>query len=121
MDTAGVIASFLTGTYTVTRTADDTMTHGRATAGSSSTLTIKASVQPAKGDDLLLLAEGRRATETRVVYTTTELGVGIGPNKADRLSIDGVDWQVQHVESWRPDPLTPAPYFRCLVQRVVTS
>ncbi len=103
LDAGDVIASLDTGSYTVTRRARATFdSHGRAQAGGTSTLTIDASVQPASGRDLLRLPEGRRATETRVVYTPTALIVGGegAANEADLIAIDGRTWEVQLAESW---------------------
>lgn len=122
MNTAAIVQSFMTGTYTVTRTAASTFTAGRAVPGSTSTVSIMASVQPAAGKDLLRLAEGRRTEETRVVFTDTQLKDGAEGSayEADRVSIDGQDWEVQQIESWRGDPLTPVPYFRCIVQAAAT-
>lgn len=122
MDVQGLIESFLTGTYTVTRVSGIAYVNGRASAGSTSTLSIDASVHPAAGNDLLRLPEGQRTIETRIVFTTTELKEGSEGStyKADKVSIDGALWEVQTVESWRPDPGTDAPYFRCIVQAVAT-
>lgn len=114
LDSARLISRFATGTYTVTRRTASTYVAGRAVAGSSSTLTITASVQPASGRELERLPEGRRAKETRVLYTTTPLYVGGqgAAYEADRIAIGGATWEVQHVEAW------PAAggYTRALVQ-----
>jgi hypothetical protein len=121
VDAGDLINDFATGTYTVTRRAAATMVKGRAVPGATSTLTIAASVQPASGRDLLQLPEGRRSVETRVVFTATELLVGRqgAPNECDHILIDGQDWEVQQVQSWRLSPDTDAPYWRCIVQATV--
>jgi hypothetical protein len=118
VDAADLISDFATGTYTVTRRAAATLVKGRAQPGATSTLTVTASVQPASGRDLLRLPEGRRSIETRVVFTATQLLIGIegAANESDLISIDGQTWEVQQVQSWRLSPSTDAPYWRCIVQ-----
>lgn len=80
-------------------------------------LTIQASVQPATGKDLLRLPEGRRANETRVVFTTTQLYTGDQGDAfaADLLLIDGDPWEAQHVEVWQQSGIQGTGY-RCIVQ-----
>lgn len=119
LDAADLIDSLSTGTYTVTRRAAATNDgHGRAVAGSTSTLTITASVQPASGRDLMRLPEGRRTIETRVVYTTTRLLTGGqgAANEADLLTIDGASYEVEQVQTW-PGAVG---YYRCIVQARAT-
>lgn len=115
LDAADLIDSFATGPYTVTRRAAATWSNGVAVPDPSpTTFSITASVQPASGRDLLRLPEGRRSVETRVLYTSAQLQVGAqgGALEADRVTIDGAVWEVQHVELW------PAAvgYYRCIVQ-----
>lgn len=114
LDAADVIASLDTGTYAVTRRSAATYVLGRSQPGGTAPLTIDASVQPATGRDLLRLPEGRRTTETRVVYTPTPLLVGGQgtANEADLIAIDGRTWEVQLAESW---PGAPG-YCRAIVQ-----
>ena len=109
--TADDIDALATGTYTVTRRAVATFAAGRAVAGATSTLTVTAAAVPATGRDLLRLPEGRRATETRIVFTTTALLVGGqgSANDADLVGIDGRTWEVQQVESF-------PGYYRAIVQ-----
>lgn len=120
MDIADLIASFstLASTYSVTRRAAATYVAGRAVAGATSAVQITASVQPATGRDLLRLPEGRRALETRVLFTTTQLFAGEqgGVNEADQVTIEGIVWEVQHVEEW-VDAMTLTDGFRCVAQR----
>lgn len=115
LDASDVIDSLGTGNYSVTRRAATSFNHGRAQAGPvQSVFTIDASVQPASGRDLLRLPEGRRSTETKVVFTATQLQVGqeAGASEADIVDIDGRRWEVQLAESW---PGTTG-YWRCIVQ-----
>jgi hypothetical protein len=115
LDAADVIAELDTGTYTVTRRAAATTDgHGRKLPPLRTQLAIDASIQPANGRDLQRLPELRRASETRVIYTTTPLLVGGqgSANESDLLAIQAEVWfdrpglagivtvEVQHVESW---------------------
>lgn len=59
--------------YTITRYAAGTMVKGRYVAGSTSTLTIQASIQPVSGEDLKSLPEGRRLDDFVKVYTDSNL------------------------------------------------
>lgn len=116
MDIAGLISSFSTGTYTVTRTTAVPPVRGRAQDGVESTLTITASVSPAVGLALEKLKEGRNSRQSRTLFTATELFVG-GPGEAyeaDHIEIDGTDWQVEEVQTW-VDSLTGAIGYKCTV------
>lgn len=116
MDVAALIASFSTGTYTVTRMARGTITRGRAEAGVETTVSIIASVSPATGDDIERLPEGRRAKEARTLFTTTLLYVGGqgADYEADTVTIDSTDWEVSHVEKWL-DSLSGGIGYKCVV------
>lgn len=118
MDVAGLISSFSSGTYTVTRRAAATITTGRAVAGATSSVTITASVQPASGRDLQRLPEGRRAIETLTLFTTTQLLVGGqgAANEADLVTIGGKVYEVQLVETWPVTSLNAAAAYRALAQ-----
>jgi hypothetical protein len=116
---ASLVSRFSTGTYTVTRTARGSVVRGRVQDGTETTFDITASISPATGNDLLKLPEGRRAVETRRLFTTTLLTVGGQgeANEADSVSIGGADWLVQHVERWQDSQSTGICY-SCLVQCV---
>ena len=119
MDTSGLLASFMTGSYTVKRTAAGSFAHGKAVVGTVTLFSINATVHPASGQDLLCLEEGRRSNETRVVFTPTQLSVNkVGDAyQADKVVIDGEDWECQHRETW-VDPSTRTVYYRHIVQAV---
>ncbi len=102
MSLNGVIARFATATsYTVTRVAAGSTTAGRYTAGASSSVTIVGSVQPVTGRLLKVLAEGQRADEARVLYTTTQLFTRTPTNEPDRVTIDSELWEVFRVDRWQ--------------------
>jgi hypothetical protein len=100
MGLLGVIGRFETGTYTVTRTAQGVYTNGRYTPGATTTFPIVASIQPVTGRDLQLLPEGQHASESRIVYTTTELRSRATANDPDTIAIDGEAWDVISFERW---------------------
>lgn len=115
MDAADLIASFATGTYTVTRRVRANFVAGRPVAGATSSFTVTACVQSANGRDLMRLPELRRSMDTCVIYTATELKVGAqnSANESDLIAIDGISWEIQHVEAW---PQTRNLYWRCIAQ-----
>lgn len=114
-DLSDVVALLSSGSYTVTRyTADSYDSNGIAVQGTSSTLSIGASVQPASGRDLQLLPEGRRTIETMKLWTATLLTTSESSAGADRISIDGATFEVVNVERWGP----LGNYTKALVQKV---
>jgi hypothetical protein len=100
MDLSGVIESFLTGIYTVTRTQPATFTDGRAVSGSTSTFTTRACIQPASGRQLKELPEGSRSDEAVAIYSESELLTVGATQEADTLVYRGEVWQVQNVKRW---------------------
>ena len=105
---------FPTGTYTVTRTEAGSRTDGHYTPGAPSTLQIVADVQAVTGRLLRDLPEGRRAEDTMVVYTLTEL-IALDPaTDSDVISIDGDDWRVFKVQRFR----VFANRYRAWVERI---
>ncbi len=119
MDVSSLLASFQTGTYTVTRTPIGTVQHGKEVVGTPTTLFIDATVYPATGMELLRLEEGRRSNETMTVITSTLLYVdgAESANEADIVTIGGTDWEVQNRETWT-DPRSGSVAYRCIVQAV---
>jgi hypothetical protein len=117
MDATALISSFSTGTYTVSRRVASTYTKGNPVSAIPSTFTIDAAVIPATGKDLQRLPEGRRAIESKTVYTPTLLYTGGQgeANEADWISIDSANWEVQHVETWEAD----ASFYVCVVQKAM--
>lgn len=119
MNTAELVEAFATGTYTRTRTTAGTYSAGRYSAGSTATASIRASVQPLTGRDLMVLPEGRRGDATVAVYTTTELRVTSPAGAADKLTIDGETWEIIHVEPWVDNQSTTV--YRAIAARTTPS
>jgi hypothetical protein len=96
---AATVARFATGTYDVTR-ADGPGSHvdGVFVPGSTSTVTIRASVQPVSGRELERLPEGLRTRELLSLFTLDALLVEAPDVRPDIVTIRGETWQVQNVE-----------------------
>lgn len=108
MDISSLVSSFATaGSYVVTRTPRGTTDRGKISRGPAASFTITASVSPAMGDDLKRLPEGRRSAESRCIYSTVlpQLGGQGLLYEADVVTIDGVNWEVEQVQTWN-DPLS---------------
>ncbi len=118
MDAADLIDSF-GKPYTVTRRASNGTDRGRALPTTNSTIPIIAAVQPATGRDLDQLPELQRSHESKVVFTITQLMIAEegGAFLSDVISIDGRDWQIQHLETWKSS-IEESNYFRAIVQAV---
>lgn len=120
MDLSALVLAFATGTYTVTRRGPaTTVVHGLLTPATATTLSIVASVSPLTGRDLERLPELRYDSETRALFTVTELSPGGqgATYQADMVTIDGEDWEVVHVETWKHPSGVNATCYRCIVQR----
>lgn len=77
---------------------------------------IRASFQPVSQKDLQLLPEGMRNQGTVKIYTETEL-LTVDTSECgspDRLCHEGVNYQVQSVDSWKD----VGNYFRVIAVRV---
>lgn len=120
MNVSGLINSFATGTYTVTRTARGTVSKGKIAAGTTSTLTITAAIWPASSPDLLRLPEGRRSSFSMNVMTSTELLIGGQGSayEADKIAMNGDTWEISVVDPWQ-DPLSRVTGYRCLATVVL--
>jgi hypothetical protein len=111
----GVIATH-GSSYTVTRRATGAYASGIWVDGATSTITIRAHVQPVTGRDLKTLPEGQRTEDARIVYTTTELKATAGG--PDSIAIGGEAYEVIKVETWSG---LGGTHYRAVVARVATS
>lgn len=69
-------------------------------------IAITASIQPATGQDMQNVEEGRRAGGVFAVFTDTAIQTavqGASPTKADQLEIGGIRHEAVHVEPWDND------------------
>lgn len=108
------INALASGTYTVTRYGAGSYSNGGATLGSSSTFTIRASVQPATGRELQRLPEGERVRDWLAIWTPTLLRTQEGSSAPDRISIDGYTYEVAIVDDW----MSEGGYCKAIAQRL---
>jgi len=102
-------------TFSVKRVIPGTYAKGRYVEGAETSFNITASKQPPTGKEMLLMPEGRRETETYILYTDTKLNPAIqGGANADRVVIDGDDFEVLKCETWQNDIIN---HYRATVQR----
>lgn len=81
-------------------------------------IAITASIQPATGNDMRNLPEGRRAGGVFAVYTSTAIQTtvhGASPTKADQLVIGGIRHEAMHVEPWQNGVIN---HYRALFARI---
>lgn len=97
-----LIASMNGINLSVTRYAAGTYVAGKYVPGAASTVTALATVQPLGGNDIMRIPEGDRTRERRKLYSADLLYIErpATKNKADEVSIDGVAWQVESIETW---------------------
>ncbi len=115
MSLADTIDTFGTGTYTVTRTAAGARTGGMVAQGAQSTFSVEASVVPAGGRSLQVMAHGVRAEEIRTLYTKTPLKV-LEP-ECDVVTIDGEGWRAFQCKRWDVEVFGD-PFYEVLVSRI---
>ncbi len=114
MDLSSVILDFASD-YTVTRyTGVGSYSDGVHVPPASSTLTVKAVVQPMSGRELERLPEGLRAGEVQVVYSLERLRAKAPNETPDQISIGGASWQVETSEDWQ----VLGNYYRSVVRKV---
>lgn len=100
-----------------TRFAAGTRTNGHWVEGSTSTLSFQASVQPLGSEEMSLVPEGRRDTARFALFTDFRLRTADdeGGTNADRVTIDGEEYEVFAVDIWQNDVI---PHYRALVATV---
>lgn len=82
------------GTYTVTRTATGTRSHGRYTPGAATTFPIVAGIEPADPNGLQDLPAGQRADDLIQIFTDTELLTRTPTTDPDVITYRGEPWTV---------------------------
>ncbi len=106
-------------TYTVTRTAAGTYTLGRYTAGSTTSPSALASVQPVTGRDLQLVPEARRTETVIKLYADVEMVALDETYDGDQLTYDGDTYTVITSERW--DGFGGDVYWKVFAVRKVVS
>lgn len=108
------------GAETITRKRYGPVTRGLdglATFPSPTSTSIRASVQPAGGKVLETLDEGERTRDPRVVFSSSDLRPvdEATSSPADRLVVDGSDYEVRDVKVYRRGRLV---HYRAVVLKV---
>lgn len=94
-DLSFAVSLLATHDVTITRyTGGGADANGRATARSSTTSTVRGSVQPMTGQDLKRLPEGTTFSDTQAVFVTAAVEPG------DEFTIDGQRYQVAFASPW---------------------
>lgn len=85
------------------KSTPDTYVNGKLVAGAVTTSTIQASVQPLRGQEMLLLPEARRTSQAVWVYTDTQLRVAntVTGYNADIVTAFGSDFEIFSCEPWQ--------------------
>ena len=100
----------------VKRPAAGSYVNGVWVAGAESTLSVKASVQPATTEDLQSLPENRRTLGAYRLYSSTRFQSLVeGEQNPDIIVIDGQDYEVTQVEPWLNGIIT---HYKALAVRV---
>lgn len=95
MSITGVIDSFNSGAYTITRPAGDSYVNGELVTGTPTSVPVAvANVQPVVGRDLLALEEGRREAGVVLMLTETEV------RAKDTFVYLGSTWECFQVDPW---------------------
>jgi hypothetical protein len=91
-------------------------TTGLYQPASVSTISIIATVQPAKSTDVMLLPEARRQVGSVVVYTKAKLNLPTeGGGQGDIVVSGGSEYEVLAVDSWQNGLLSHYKYYAARV------
>jgi hypothetical protein len=104
------------GSYTVTRVPVRVVdSHGRLTAPSgTTTFGITGGIQPTNGRDLDILVESGVTSESRKLYSNTQLQTRVPGREPDKVTIDNESWTVYTCTRWQGFDET---IFICLIAR----
>ncbi len=104
MSVIGLISNF-GETVVLNRYAVSSLVNGKWVAGLITLSNITMSVQPLNGDEIEELSAGQRTRNVMKGYTATFLHTADEPNglKADFITHDAKNYEVQTVEPWKGD------------------
>lgn len=87
--------------------------------GTESQFTIKASVQPMKGQEMLLLDENRRDRAAFKIYSDTELFTASKSSQnPDRVVLNDGDYEVVKVMPWQNNIIN---HYKYLISKAVSN
>lgn len=100
--------------YSVKRLNPGSYINGFWQEGSETIMTIQASIQPIRGEELQMLPEGRRSSHSVRVYTDTALET-VDNENPDRIVIDDAEYEILSVESWQSGVIN---HYKCIAVKV---
>lgn len=104
---------------TVTRPAQGSFVNGIWVDGTTTTLTIDASVQPANTNDLQSLPENRRTLGVYVLYSDVPFQSAIeNKQNPDIVKINGEDYEIAKSMPWQNDVVS---HYKAMAVRVQPS
>jgi hypothetical protein len=104
---------------TIKRLAGGSYVNGIWIEGTESQFTIKASVQPMRGQEMLLLDENRRDIASFKIYTDAELiTASKNSQNPDKIVLDDGDYEVIKVMPWQNDVIN---HYKYIVSKVVSN
>lgn len=89
---------------TLYRKNPGTYINGLWVEGGETAISITASVQPASGEEMLSLPEGRRNRKTYSLFTTPDVEVIHDGANPDQIIIYGERYEVIQVQVWQNNP-----------------
>lgn len=99
-DLCDVVDLLASGTYVVRRRSPPAFVGGRKIPPTESAFSITASIQPASGQVVLRLPEGKRNREAMTVFCCVQLKTGELGQEPDLVAIDGGSFEVESVKRW---------------------
>lgn len=101
---------------TLYKTAPGAYVRGVWMEGAAIQATLYASVQPAIGQELLVLPEGLRTRATVKVYTDQELNTAENGQKADRIQWQGHIYEIAMKAPYQSDVINHFKYYATKLQ-----
>ena len=102
-------------TFTVKRKTAGAYVNGKFTGETTSDISIQASVQPLRGEEVQLLPEGRRNSQAVKIYTSTQLNAIASGRNPDRLVYMGSEFEILTVEPWQSNVIS---HYKCIGVKV---
>ncbi len=112
-DMSDAILLCSSGDYDVFRRSPIEYVAGRRATPAVTAIPITASVQPASGQVVQRLPEGKRDRETMVVYTQVELKIAGADQECDLIRVDSAMFEVESCQRWAK----LGNFYECVITR----
>lgn len=112
-DLSDAILICASGDYNVIRRAPPLYVAGRRQAPVQTVIAIIASVQPASGQVVQRLPEGKRDRETMMLYTQTLLKIAGATQECDIVFVDEAQFEVESCQRWA----RLGNFYECVITR----